>query len=75
MLVLQAIANAEGIEVADDEISARISEMLGPDPQAPRMRELHEDEQLRGMLRHQLRDEKVLDFLAPEAKIAADTDT
>jgi trigger factor len=75
MLVLQAIANAEGIEVADDEISARISEMLGPDPQAPRMRELHEDEQLRGMLRHQLRDEKVLDFLAPEAKIEANTDT
>jgi len=75
MLALQAIADEHGIEVADDEVDARIAELLGPDPQAPRMRELHEDQQLRGMLRLQLRDEKVLDFLAPEVKIGADTDT
>jgi trigger factor len=75
MLALQAIANEHGIEVADDEVSARISELLGPESEAPRMRDLQEDERLRGMLRHQLRDEKVLDFLAPEAKIGVDTNT
>jgi trigger factor len=76
MLALQAIAKAHGIDVADDEVSARIDEMVGePEQPAARLRELHEDEQLRGALRLQLRDEKVLDFLAPTAKIVESTDT
>ena len=70
MLALQAIAKAQGIEVADDEVAARIDELVGePEQQAARLRELREDEQLRGALRLQLRDEKVLDFLASTAKI------
>ena len=76
MLALQAIAKAQGIEVSDDEVSARIDELVGePEKQAARLRELHEDEQLRESLRLQLRDEKVLAFLAPEAKIVESTDT
>ena len=76
MLVLQAIAKAHEIEVADDEVNARIAELVGgPEQQAPRLRELHENEQLREALRLQLRDEKVLDFLAPAAKIEENTAT
>jgi trigger factor len=76
MLALQAIAKAHGIEVEDDEVRARIAELMGgPEPQAPRMRELHENEQLRAALRAQLSDEKVLEFLAPTAKIGENTDT
>jgi trigger factor len=76
MLVLQAIAKAQAIEVADDEVNARIAELVGgPEQQAPRLRELHENEQLREALRLQLRDEKVLDLLAPTAKIGESTGT
>jgi trigger factor len=76
MLALQAIAKAQGIEVADDEVGVRIDELVGePEKQAERLRELHEDEQLREALRLQLRDEKVLAFLAPEDKILGSTDT
>jgi len=76
MLVLQSIAQRQGIEVADDAVAARIDEMLGEQQQqAPRLRELHEDEQLREALRLQLRDEKVLDFLASTAKIGESTGT
>jgi len=76
MLALQAIAKANGIEVEDDEVHARIDELVGePESQAARLRELHEDEQLRESLRLQLRDEKVLDFLAPGAKIGDSSDT
>jgi len=76
MLALQAIAKAQGIEVEDDEVRARIDELMGePEQQAARLRELHEDEQLREALRHQLRDEKVLDFLASVTKIGESTGT
>ena len=76
MLTLQAIAKAQGIEVADDEVRVRIDALLGePGRQAARLRELREDESLRGALRLQLRDEKVLDFLASTAKIEESTGT
>jgi len=70
MLVLQSIAQREGIEVADEEIAARIDALIGETERgAARARELREDEQLQAALRLQLRDEKVLDFLASTAKI------
>ena len=76
MLALQAIAKAQGIEVEDDEVRARIDELVGEsEPQAARLRGLREDEQLREGLRLQLRDEKVLDFIASTAKIVENTDT
>jgi trigger factor len=76
MLVLQAIAKAHEIEVADDEVNARIAKLVGgPEQQAPRLRELHDNEQLREALRLQLRDEKVLDFLASAGKIGENTAT
>jgi trigger factor len=75
MLALQAIAKAQGIEVEDDEVRARIDELVGEsEPQAARLRGLREDEQLREGLRLQLRDEKVLDFIASTAKIVENTD-
>jgi trigger factor len=76
MLALQAIAKAKGIEVEDDEVRARIDDLVGDsEPQAARLSGLHEDEQLREGLRLQLRDEKVLDFIASTAKIVENTDT
>jgi len=76
MLALQAIAKAQEIEVADDEVAAKIDEMMGgAHEQGARAREMHEDEQLRGALRHQLQDEKVLDFLGSAAKIGESTGT
>ena len=76
MLALQAVAKAHGIEVADDEIGAKIEELVGrAEGQAARLRELREGEQLREALRHQLRDEKALDFLASAAKIEETTGT
>ena len=76
MLALQAIARAQGIEVEDGEVHARIDELLGePGMQPARLRELRDDEPLRESLRLQLRDEKVLDFLASAAKIRESTDT
>ncbi|MBW2540653.1 MAG: trigger factor [Deltaproteobacteria bacterium] len=70
MLALQAIAKAQQIEISDDEVAAKIDELMGGgDEQNPRLRQMHEDEQLKGALRHQLRDEKVLDFLVSAAKI------
>lgn len=76
MLALQAVAKAHGIEVADDEIGAKIEELVGrAEGQAARLRALREGEQLREALRHQLRDEKALDFLASAAKIEETTGT
>jgi len=76
MLVLKAIADRQEIEVSDDEIAARIDELVGDrERQAARLRELREDEQLREALRLQLRDEKVLDFLGSTAKIGETTST
>jgi len=49
--------------------------MGGAQGQDPRLREAQQDESLRAALRHQLQDEKVLDFLASEAKIEESTGT
>jgi trigger factor len=76
LLALQAIADAEGIEVDDDEVRARIDELIGgEEASAPRLAELHKDEQLQAALRLQLRDEKVLDFLGSLGKISDNSDT
>jgi trigger factor len=76
MLALQAIAKAQEIEVADDEVVEKIDELVGGEAgQAARLRELREDTQLREALRHQLRDEKVLEFLGASAKIEENSDS
>ncbi len=70
MLVLQAIAADREIEVEDDEVHARISEMLGEQQgEASDLQRMKQDEQLVTALRLQLRDDKVLEFLAERAKI------
>jgi trigger factor len=69
-LALQAIATDQGIEVADEEVHARISEMLGEQQgEASDLQRLKQDEQLVGALRLQVRDDKVLEFLGERAKI------
>jgi trigger factor len=76
MLALQAIAENESIGVEDEEVHARIDELLGAQEASDaRLRELREDEQLVAALRLQLRDEKVLDFLGSQSKIVEDTGT
>jgi trigger factor len=76
MLTLQAIAERESILVEDDEVQARIAQLVGGRPTSDaRLRELREDEQLIEALRLQLREEKVLDFLGAQAKIEENSGT
>jgi trigger factor len=76
MLILKAIGDSEGIEVEEEELTARIVELMGDQSAGvAQLEELQKDEQLRGALRLQLRDEKVLDFLGTQAKIRENTDT
>jgi trigger factor len=76
MLILEAVAKREQIEAEDAEVEARIQEMAdqaGADP--GRLRKAYGEEALVRILKSQLRDEKVLDFLAGEAKVEEKTDT
>jgi trigger factor len=75
-LILEAVARANGIEVDDSEVDARIEEMAsqqGMDVAA--LRKALGEESFARALRAQLADEKVLDFLVGEAKVAETTDT
>ncbi|MEE9609239.1 MAG: trigger factor [Myxococcota bacterium] len=75
-LLLEAVAESEGIAVDDAAVSARLEEMgraEGLDPR--RLREASRDESLAAALRAQLRDERALDFLAAQAKVEEATDT
>ncbi|HXV37447.1 MAG TPA: trigger factor [Myxococcota bacterium] len=72
-LVLRSIASERGIEVADEEVDARIDALAGG-AEAQRSR-LRADEGLRELLRVQLRDEKVLDMLAATARIGGTSST
>jgi trigger factor len=72
-LVLRSIASERGIEVADEEVEARIDALAGG-AEAQRSR-LRADDGLRELLRVQLRDEKVLDMLAATARIGGTSST
>jgi trigger factor len=76
MLILEAVARANGIEVDDSEVDARFEEMAsqpGADPAA--LRQVAGEEGFARAMRAQLADEKVLDFLTREAKVEETTDT
>jgi trigger factor len=76
ILILEAVAQEKHIEVDDSEVDARIEELAsqpGADP--VRLKKATGDEGFARVLRAQLRDEKVLDFLVGEAKVEEKTDT
>jgi trigger factor len=76
MLLLDAVARAENIEVDDSEVAARAEEIAqeaGADP--ARLKRAYGDEAFERVLKAQLRDEKVLDFLAGAAKVEEKTDS
>jgi len=75
-LILEAVARSQGIQAEEAEIDARIASMAeeqGVDPEV--LRKATGDEGLRRALAAQVVDEKVLDFLAGEAKVEDKTDT
>jgi trigger factor len=76
MLILEAVARAQQIEVDDSEVDTRIEEMASQQgADLARLKKAAGDEGFARVLRAQLRDEKVLDFLVSEAKVEEKTDT
>jgi trigger factor len=76
MILLQAIGEAEDIEIGDEEVDARLTEMLGDsEGAAAQLDNFRNDAQLTEALRTNLRDEKVLDFLGSQAKVEENTGT
>lgn len=69
-LLLEAIRSAEGIEVPEEEIEAEIKEMAERQGQNPaRLRATMEKNNQLLLLRAQLREERVLDFLMKAAEV------
>jgi trigger factor len=63
-LLLDAVADKEKIEVTDSDIEAKLEEVAEQMGQnLAKIKSLYEDEQQRARLRHQLLQDKVLDFL------------
>jgi len=76
MLLLEAVARAESIEVDDSEVDARIEEMASQQgADAAKLKQATGDEAFLRVLKSQLLDEKVLDFLVGEAKVEGKTDS
>jgi len=75
-LLLEAIGDAEALEVAAEDVEARIQEMAEQQGVKPeRLRQALGGESLESSLRRQLRDERALEFLATRAKVEETTDT
>jgi trigger factor len=75
-LLLEAVAQAEGLSVSPEEIEARIREMAaqqGLDPE--RLRKTFGGEVFDRALEAQMADEKALEFLAARAKVEETTGT
>jgi trigger factor len=71
MLILEKIAETEKITVSDDELGGRLENMARELNQRPEaLRSLYQREDRLEDLRAQLREEKTLDFLLSQAKIA-----
>ncbi len=76
MLLLEAVARQQEIEVDDAAVELKLSEMAGEqgvDPQ--RLEQAYGGDALRRMLRAQLVDDRALDFLVGKAKVEETTDT
>ena len=75
-LILEAVAEAQGIEVEDVEVDARIEAMAGQQGVSPAvLQQAYGDEGLKRSLRSQILAEKVLDFLTGRAKVEGTTDS
>jgi trigger factor len=69
-LLLEAIRKAEGIEVPEEEIEAEIKQMAEAQGQNPaRLRATMEKNQQLLLLRAQMREERVLDFLMGQSEV------
>jgi trigger factor len=76
MLLLEAVAKAEGITAEDEEVEARIEEMANAQGMTPAaLRQALGEGDLRGALKAQIVDEKALDLLSREAKVEETTDS
>lgn len=67
-LVIEAVAEAEGIKVSDEEIEAHIEELVG-DSDNEELRARYENEEVRERLASSLLVRKVIDFLVEHADI------
>ncbi len=75
-LLLDAVAQAEALEVDDQAVEARIEQAAaGQGTDAATLRRSVGDEDLERAMRGQLMDERALDFLVAEAKIEEITDS
>lgn len=69
-LLLEAIRDAEGIDITEEELDAEVKEMAEAQGQNPaRLRATMEKNQQILILRAQMREERILDFLMNEAEV------
>ncbi|MGE4606606.1 MAG: trigger factor [Myxococcota bacterium] len=76
LIVLEAVADAQSIQVEPDEVAARLEELIGEgDSSGGRLEQLRGDERLMASIQARLREDKVLDFLGSQAKIDENSNT
>jgi trigger factor len=75
-LLLEAVAEREGLATADAELEERIERMARDQGVAPeRLKKLYRERGLAEGLRVRMRDEKALEFLGSRAKVGATSGT
>jgi trigger factor len=75
-LLLEAVAEQQGLQVEDEELDGRIEAMAREQGVAPeRLKKLYQERGLGSGLRQRMRDEKALEFLASRAKVEATSGT
>jgi trigger factor len=75
-LLLEAVARAEGLAVAPEDVEARVAELASAQKVEPaRLRRAWGGDALDRAVEAQLADEKALEFLAARAKVEEATDT
>jgi trigger factor len=76
LIVLDAVADAQSIEVDPDEVFARLDELIGEgDRSDARLEELRSDERVMASIQAQVREDKVLEFLGSHAEIGENSST
>jgi trigger factor len=77
VLLLEAVARAQGLEIDDAELDAHFEEIAGQQPgaDAAKLRKLYEERELMDGLRRQLLDRKALAWLCDEAKVEEVSDS
>jgi trigger factor len=75
-LLLEAVADAEGLQVSDEEVAARLGEIAAAQGvDAARIRKLAREQDWEPAIRAELRERKALDFLAAGAKVEEKSDS